>query len=100
MVRGLPIAVASLLAEHGLWGVRASAVVARGFSSCGSWALEHKLSSCGSQAWLLHGMCNRPGLGIKPVPPALAGRFFTTGSPEKSKATVLAPVGASLTLNL
>ena len=24
-----------------------------GFSSCGSWALDNRLSSCGSQAWLL-----------------------------------------------
>ena len=57
-VRGLLIAVASLVAEHtgsrrvgfsscGAW---ASVVVARGLSSCGSWALEHGLSSCGAQA--------------------------------------------------
>ena len=31
-------------------GVRASVVVARGLSSCGSWALEHRLSSCGARA--------------------------------------------------
>ena len=31
-------------------GMRASVVVARGLSSCGSWALEHRLSSCGAQA--------------------------------------------------
>ena len=36
-VRGLLIAVASLVAEHGL-------------SSCGSWALECRLSSCGTRA--------------------------------------------------
>ena len=36
----------------GAWalGSRASVVVARGFSSCGSRALEHKLSSCGARA--------------------------------------------------
>ena len=39
-VRGLLIAVASLVAEHRCTG----------FSSCGSWALERRLSSCGSQA--------------------------------------------------
>ena len=31
-------------------GTRASVVVARGFSSCGSWALERRLSSCGTHA--------------------------------------------------
>ena len=31
-------------------GARASVVVARGLSSCGLWALEHRLSSCGAQA--------------------------------------------------
>ena len=51
VVRGLLIAVASLVAEHGLdLGVQASVVVARGLSSCGSRALEHRLSSCGARA--------------------------------------------------
>ena len=31
-------------------GARASVVVARGLSSCGSWALEYRLSSCGARA--------------------------------------------------
>ena len=31
-------------------GVRASVVVVRGLSSCGLWALEHRLSSCGTWA--------------------------------------------------
>ena len=31
-------------------GARASVVVARGLSSCGSWALELRLSSCGTRA--------------------------------------------------
>ena len=31
-------------------GAQASVVVAPGFSSCGSWSLEHRLSSCGAQA--------------------------------------------------
>jgi len=43
---GLLIAVASLVAEHWLWGPWASVVLARELSSCGSWALEHKLSGC------------------------------------------------------
>ena len=32
---------------------------------------------------MLHGMWDPPGSGIKPVPPALAGRFFTTEPPGK-----------------
>ena len=44
-VREFPIAVASLVAEQGLQ--RPSTVAACGFSSCGFWALEHRLSSHG-----------------------------------------------------
>ena len=45
VMHGLLITTASRV-EHGLdtW---ASVVVARGLSSFSSWALEHKLSSCG-----------------------------------------------------
>ena len=39
VVRGLLIAAASLVAEHGL-----------SFGSCGSQALEHRLNSCGAWA--------------------------------------------------
>ena len=46
----LLIAVASLVAEHGLWGAQASVVQASGLSSCGSRALEHRLSGCGPRA--------------------------------------------------
>ena len=42
VVRGLLIAVASLVAEHGALGARASVVVV--------WALERRLSSCGTRA--------------------------------------------------
>jgi len=35
-----------------------------------------RLSSCGAQAWLLHGSWNLPRLGVKPVSPVLAGGFF------------------------
>ena len=48
-VRGLLIAVASCCGAWAL-GVRASIVAVRGLSSCGSWALEHRLSSCGTWA--------------------------------------------------
>ena len=77
---------------------------ARAFSSCGKWGplfiavrgpltvtaslvAEHRLqtrrlSSCGSPAQLLRGMwVPRPGL--KPMSPALAGRFSTTAPPGK-----------------
>ena len=42
----LLIAVASLVAEHGLKGVQISVAVANGLSSCNSWTLEHRLNSC------------------------------------------------------
>ena len=49
-VRGLLIAVASLVVEHGLQRAWASVDAAGGLSSCGPWALERRLSSCGSWA--------------------------------------------------
>ena len=49
-VCGLLIAVASLVAEHGLLGMRASVVAACRLSSCGLPALENRLSSCGAGA--------------------------------------------------
>ena len=49
----------------------------RGVSRCRVWALEHRLSSCGSRAWLLPGMWDHPGSGVEPVSPALAGGLFT-----------------------
>ena len=56
-----------------------------GFSSCGTRALEHRLSCCGARAQLLHNMWDLPGPGIKPVSPALAGRFLSTAPPGKSR---------------
>ena len=53
------------------------------FSSCGSWALERRLSSCGARAQLLSGMWDLPGRGLEPMSPALAGRFLTTAPPGK-----------------
>ena len=67
-----------------------------GFSSCGSWALECRLSSCGSRAlecrlsscgtWaqLLRGMWDLPRRGLRPVSPALADRFLTSVPPGKT----------------
>ena len=59
-------------------GVWASVVVAHRLSSCGSWALERKLSSCGARAQLLCSMWDFPKLGLEPMSPALAGGFLTT----------------------
>ena len=61
--------------------------MARGLSSCGSQALEHRLSSCGTRALLLRGMWDLPGPGLEPVSPALAGGFLTTVPPGKSLAS-------------
>ena len=54
-----------------------------GFSSCGSRALDRRLSSCGTWTQLLCGMWDLPGPGLKPVSPALAGEFSTTVPPGK-----------------
>ena len=77
VVHGILTAVASFTVVLRLQGRRALVVVAHGLSSCGSWALEHRLS-CGAQAWLLCSMLDLPGPGIEPMSPALTGRFFTT----------------------
>ena len=52
-----------------------------------SWPLvaERRLSNCGSQAQLLHGMWDPPRPGLEPMSPALAGRFSTTAPPGKPK---------------
>ena len=78
---------------------------ARAFSSCGKWGplfivvrgpfttaaslvADHglqtrRLSNCGSRAQLLRCMWDLPRPGLKPVSPALAGRFSTTAPPGK-----------------
>ena len=73
----------------GAWalGAQASVVVARGLSSCGSRALERRLSSCSAWAQVLHGMWDLPGPGFKPMSPALAGGFSTTAPPGKPQET-------------
>ena len=47
---GLLITGVSLAVQHGLWDTQASVAVARGLRTCGSWALGHRLSSCGARA--------------------------------------------------
>ena len=49
-VHGLLIAVASLRCGAQALGARASVVVAHRLRSCGSWALEWRLSSRGARA--------------------------------------------------
>ena len=65
-------------------GAWASVVAAWGLSSCSSQALEHGLNICAAQAHLLCSMWNLPGSRIKPVSPALTGRFSSTAPPGKS----------------
>ena len=43
------VAVASLVVEHGFWGLWASVVEVHGLRSRGPWALEFRLDSC--DAW-------------------------------------------------
>ena len=59
------------------------------FSSYSSWALEHRLNSCSTQAYLLRGMWDLSRAGIKLVSPALAGRFFITELPGKPQVSFL-----------
>ena len=54
-----------------------------GLSSCGSWALERRLSSCGARVLLLCGIWDLPGPGLEPMSPALAGGSLTTAPPGK-----------------
>ena len=49
-------------------GTKASVAAAHGLGNCGLWAPEHRLSSCGSQAWLVHGIWSLPRAGIDHVP--------------------------------
>ena len=68
---------------------RAGALGCVGFSSWGSWALEHRLSSCGARTYLLHGVWNLYRPGIEPMSPALAGGFLSTVPPGKSSGHTL-----------
>ena len=57
-----------------------------GFVLCSYASLEHRLSSCGARAQLLHGMSDLPRSGIEPVSPALADSLPLShqGSPWSS----------------
>ena len=51
-------------------------------AACKILVAEHGLSSCGTQAMACGILVPQPG--IKPMSPALQGRFLTTGPPGKS----------------
>ena len=82
-VCGFLTVLASPVAERRLGDVRAFVAVAHELSGCGSRALEHRLSSRGARAWLLHGMRDPPRPGIETVSPALAAGLPTTEPPGK-----------------
>ena len=79
-VHRLLIAVASRCRAWAL-GAQASVVVARGLSSCGTWALELRLRRMGLVA-PRHVGSSWPG--IEPLSPALTGGFLTTAPRGKS----------------
>ena len=57
---------------------RAEALELDGFSSCGSWALEHWLSLCSTWTYVLYSMWDPFSPGIKPMSSA-GGCFATEG---------------------
>ena len=65
-----------------LW-LQSTALGHKGFSSCGSWALKHRLSGWDAQDRLLCSMWDLPGPGTESISPALQGGFLTTGPPGK-----------------
>ena len=64
------------IAVRGPLTIAASLVAGHRLQTC-------RLSSCGSRAQLLRGMWDLARLGLKPMSPALAGRFSTTAPPGK-----------------
>ena len=86
---GLLLVVAALIMEHQLWGVQAS--------TCSKWAQKSRFpdsrpqsQQCCTRARLLCSTWDLPGAGIRPTPPALAGRFLTTGPLGESLASLVA----------
>ena len=85
-VRGLSLVAAS--GGHSFITVRGPLAIAA------SLVAEHRLqtrrlSNCGSRASLLRGTWDLPRPGLKPVSPALAGRFSTTAPPGKPWSLLL-----------
>ena len=66
----------------GSLGHTASVAVVHGLSSCSSQALEHRLSTCGTWAWLCCGIWDSSRIRDQTcVCPTLAGGFSTTEPP-------------------
>ena len=86
----------SLLSSCGVWVSHccglyycwAQVLELSGFSTCSSWALEQRLNSCGTQAWLLHDTWDLSGPGIEPMSLALTGGFLTSELPGNPSYTV------------
>ena len=78
--RACSVAVAQVSHCDGFSCCRAQALGAWAsqLSSCGSWALEHRLSCCATWTWLHCGVWDLPRPGIEPVSPALADGFLPT----------------------
>ena len=88
-VHWLLIVAASLVAKCRLLSTRASVVVTHGLSSCGSWALGYKLSSCDAYAQLLSGMQDLPRPVNELMSPALAGMYSLPLSHQKAQKYIL-----------
>ena len=76
-MQGLLIEVASLVAEHRLYGVRPTAVASHGLGSCGTWTE------------LPPGKWNLPEPGTELMSPALADRFLIMTIREVLAQTIL-----------
>ena len=63
-----------------LWSLGPGAL---GLSGCGSWALEHRASRGGAQAYLFHDTRDPPGSGINPR--RFHCGFSTSETPEKPR---------------
>ena len=74
---GYLMAVAAFVAEHGLWGLRASVV-------SGPQALERRLRGCGAPVQLLQGLWDLPRPGVESMSTVLTGGFFIMEPPRKS----------------
>ena len=75
VVCGFLTAVAPLVAELELQARGLQQLCHEGHS-CSSWALEHRLNSCGTKGQWLHGMWDLPRSEVKPMSLSLAGRLF------------------------
>ena len=59
-----------------------------GFNSCGSWAVERRLSSCGARAQLLRGMWDPPGPGLEPVSPCIGRRILNHCATKEAQKAI------------